>query len=85
MPATPRGKLEYRRATRGLAPFGAATLRGVGAPKVRVDEVVPPAEEPHQDGGSSPLPWIAGGVVLLALAGLLIRRRGLHWPKPAEG
>jgi hypothetical protein len=85
MPATPRGERLYRRVTRGLAPFGAATLKGVGAPKVRVDEVVLPSEQPHQDGGSSPLPWIAGGVVLLALVGVLIRRRGLPWPKPAEG
>jgi hypothetical protein len=74
MPATNRAAREFRSVTRGLAPFSAATLKGVGAPKVRVDEVVLPAAEPHQDGGSSPLPWIAGGVVLLGLAGLAIRR-----------
>jgi hypothetical protein len=84
MPATDRAAGEYRRVTRGLAPFPAATLKGVGAPKARVDEVVLPAAEPHQDGGSSPLPWIAGGVVLLGLVGVLIRHR-LPWPKPAEG
>jgi hypothetical protein len=83
MPATPRGEQVYRRVTRGLAPFPAATLKGVGAPKVRVDEVLLPAAEAHEDGGSSPLPWIAGGVVLLGLAGLLIRHR-LPWPKPAQ-
>ena len=84
MPATPRGARVSRRVTRGLEPFPAATLKGVGAPKARVDEVVLPAAEPDQDGGSSPLPWIAGGVVLLGLAGVLIRRR-LPWPKPAQG
>jgi hypothetical protein len=85
MPATPRAKLVYRRVTRGLAPFPADSLKGVGPPKVRVDEVVLPTEQAHHDGGSSPLPWIAGGVALLALVGLLIRRRGLPWPKPAQG
>jgi hypothetical protein len=85
MPATDRAARAYRSVTRGLAPFGATTLKGVGAPKVRVDEVVLPSERPHEDGGSSPLPWIAGGVLLLALAGVLIRRRGLPWPKPAQG
>jgi MYXO-CTERM domain-containing protein len=85
MPATARGARVYRRVTRGLAPFPPASLKGVGPPRVRVDEVVLPAERPRQDGGSSPLPWIAGGVALLALAGLLLRRRGLPWPKPAQG
>jgi hypothetical protein len=85
MPATDRAAREYRRVTHGLAPFPADTLKGVGTPKVRVDEVVLPTEQPHEDGGSSPLPWIAGGVALLALGGVLIRRRGLPWPKPAQG
>jgi len=75
MPATPRAKAAYRRVTHGLAPFPADTLKGVGATTA----------EAHPDGGSSPLPWIAAGVALLALAGLLIRRRGLPWPKPAQG
>jgi len=76
---------EYRRMTGGLEPLAASTLEGVGAPKVRVDEVVLPREEPRADrGGASPLPWIAGGLVLLGLAGALVRRRGLPWPKPAQ-
>jgi len=82
MPATPAGLSEYRRITRGLEPFPARTLRGVG----RVEEVVAPPKEARPDGdGSSPLPWIAGGAVLAALAALLIRRHGLPWPKPAQG
>jgi hypothetical protein len=87
MPATPTAVREYRRITRGLEPKPAGALRGVGRPHARVDEVVlPPAEaEAEADGGSSPLPWIAGGVVLLGLAGALIRWRGLPWPKPAQG
>jgi hypothetical protein len=86
MPATRTARREYGRITRGLAPLPAGTLRGVGPPKVRVDEVVlPPAEAKPDEGGTSPLPFVAGGVVLLALAGALIRWRGLPWPKPAEG
>ena len=85
MPVAPTAVREYRRVTRGLAPFPAGALKGVGPPRVRVDEVVLPRAEAEPDGGSSPLPWIAGGVVLLALAGALIRRRGLPWPKPAQG
>jgi hypothetical protein len=92
MSATPAGAREYRRITRDLTPFAAGTLKDVGAPgtpKARVDEVVRPPKETQEQadgGGSSPLPWIAGGLVLvLALAGLLIRRRGSPWPKPAEG
>jgi hypothetical protein len=65
MAPTERAIREYRRVTRGLAPFAAATLKGVRPL---------PATEPERDGGSSPLPWIAGGVVLLGLAGLVIRR-----------
>jgi hypothetical protein len=76
---------EYRRITRGLVAYPAGALKGVGPPKVRVDEVVLPPDQPKPDGGSSPLPWIAGGVLLLGAAGLLIRRRGLPWPRPAEG
>jgi hypothetical protein len=86
MPVSSAAAREYRRITRGLEPHAASALEGIGAPKVRVDEVVLPREEPQADGGGvSPLPWIAGGVLLLAVAGLLIRRRGLPWPKPAAG
>jgi hypothetical protein len=89
MPVSTAAAREYRRITRGLEPRAASALEGIGAPdapSVRVDEVVLPREEPRADGGgASPLPWIAGGVLLLAVAGLLIRRRGLPWPKPAAG
>ena len=85
MPVSARAAREYRRVTRGIAPFPASTLEGTGRVEAQVDEVVlpPRAEREAQDGGSSPLPWIAGGVALLVLAGLAIRRRGLPWPKPA--
>jgi hypothetical protein len=85
MPVSEAGAREYRRITRGLEPRAASALEGIGAPKVRVDEVVLPREEPQSDaGGASPLPWIAGGLVLLGLVGALLRWRGLPWPKPAQ-
>lgn len=84
MPVSSAAAREYRRITRGLAPFSAGSLEGVGAPKAQVDEVVLPPEESNPDGGASPLPWIAGGLVLLGLAGALVRWRGLPWPKPAQ-
>lgn len=87
--ATNAGTNLYRRVTDGLDGFQASTLEGVGpavVPKAQVDEVVLPPEQPPSDGGgSSPVPWIAGAVVLLLALGLLIRRRGLPGPKPAEG
>jgi hypothetical protein len=76
MPVTAATARAYRRVTNGLAPFPAGTLKGV-APG--------PAHHANPDGGSSPLPWIGGGLVAIALAGLLIRRRGLPWPRPAQG
>jgi hypothetical protein len=76
---------EQLRITRGLEPRAASALEGIGPPEVRVDEVVLPPREAEPDGGSSsPLPWIAGGLVLLGLGGALVRWRGLPWPKPAE-
>ena len=85
MEATPRGVREYRRVTRGLAGFPLRELKGTGLPEARVDEVVLPPAEPKAEGGSSsPLPWIAGGLVLLGLVGALVRWRGLPWPKPAQ-
>jgi hypothetical protein len=84
MEATPRGLREYRRVTRGLAPFPARELKAVGPPAARVDEVVLPPEQPKRDGRSSPLPWIGGGLALLGLAGGLVRWRGLRWPRPAQ-
>jgi hypothetical protein len=82
----------YRRLTRGIEAMPARKLEGVGPaalPEAQVDEVVlPPDREPAaagDDGGSSPLPWIAGGLVLLGLAIVLIRRRGLPWvSRPAS-
>lgn len=89
MPATDRALRGYERVTRGLEPLPATRLKGVGTPKpqveAQVDEVVPPPAEAKPDGGSSPLPWIAGGVVLLGLAVALIRWRGLPWPRQAQG
>jgi len=87
MPVSEAAAREYRRITRGLEPRGASALEGIGPPQARVDEVVlPPREEPRADGGgASPLPWIAGGLVLLGLAAALVRWRGLPWPKPAQG
>jgi hypothetical protein len=86
MPVSAAAAREYRRITRGIEPLAASTLEGIGAPKVRVDEVVLPPREAEPDGGSSsPLPWIAGGLVMLGLAGALVRWRGLPWPKPAQG
>jgi hypothetical protein len=86
MPVSAAGSREYRRITRGLEPRAASALGGIGAPEVRVDEVVLPPREDEPDGGSSsPLPWIGGGLVLLGLAGALLRWRGLPGPKPAAG
>jgi hypothetical protein len=85
MPVSSATAREYRRITRGLEPRAASALEGIGAPEVRVDEVVLPREEPQADeSGASPLPWIAGASVLLGLAGALARWRGLSWPKPAQ-
>jgi hypothetical protein len=80
----------YRRLTDGIEPFAAGKLDGVGPVEAKVDEVIMPPAEPDPaaaaDGGASPLPWIAGGVVvLLGLALALVRRRGLRWPRPAQG
>jgi hypothetical protein len=88
MSVSPATASEQLRLTRGLEPRAASALEGIGAPgapSVRVDEIVLPREEPRADGrGASPLPWIGGGLVLLGLAGALVRRRGLPWPKPAQ-
>jgi hypothetical protein len=78
MTVTDAGAREYRRVTRGIAPFSPSSLEGLGRPEAKVDEVVLPPAEPKADGGgSSALPWIAGGLVLLGLAGALLRWRGL--------
>jgi hypothetical protein len=88
MALAPTYARRYRELTRGIAPYPAAKLAGTGPPKVRVDEVVLGPHQPAASGGASPLPWIGGGVALLA-AGLflLLRRRGrgLRWPRPSEG
>ena len=87
---TPSSKREYRNLTRGIAPYPAGTQRGPGPPTVRVDEVVLGPQQPATSGGSSPLPWIAGGVALLAAVLFLVLRRrrrgrGLRSPRPSEG
>ena len=80
----------YRDLTRDIAAFPASELKGTGPLEAQVDEVVlPPKPEPAAAadvGGSSPLPWLAGGLVLLGLVALvLVRWRGRPWPRPAQG
>jgi hypothetical protein len=82
--APPDVRQEYRRLTAGLEPFPARKLDGVGPVEAKVDEVILPPAEPAAaapDDGSSPLPWIVGGVVLLGLVLALIRWRGRPWPR----
>ena len=80
MPVSATAERVYREVTRDIAPFPADSLRAVG----RTEQTPFAADEPKRDGGGSPLPWIAGGiVVLLGLAFALIRWRGLPWPRPA--
>lgn len=68
----------YRDLARGIEPFPARKLRGLEPPPAKVDEVVLP---PHartaaaEDDGDSPLPWIGGGIALLAGGGLVLVRR----------
>jgi MYXO-CTERM domain-containing protein len=68
----------YRKLAHGLAPFPARKLRGLEPPPAKVDEVVLP---PHrqtaaaEDDGASPLPWIGGGIALLAVGLVVVRRR----------
>jgi MYXO-CTERM domain-containing protein len=77
-PATVR---VYRKLTRGIAPFPARKLRGLEPPPAKVDEVVLPPHPNRQpaavakDDGGSPLPWIGGGIALLAAGGLVLVRR----------
>jgi len=76
----------YRALVDQIAPFPAAKLRGTGAPKARVDEVVLPPHEPAASGGgASPLPWVGGALALAGGLVLLLRRRGLPWARPSEG
>jgi len=78
MTVTDAGAREYRRVTRGIAPFSPSSLDGLGWPEAKVDKVVPAPERPKPEGGGSlPLPWIAAGLALLGLAGALLRWRGL--------
>jgi hypothetical protein len=79
MPVSAAARSVYRRVTLGLAPFPAASLKGVAV------AASPREADPGTGGSSSALPWIGGGLLLVALAALLISRRGLPWPKPAQG
>jgi len=78
MIVSPDVQRTLERAARGLEPFPAARLTGLDAkpPEAQVSEVVLPPERPAvaASGGGSTWPWIAGGVVLLALtaAGLAV-------------
>jgi hypothetical protein len=88
MSLSDRAAREYRRLTRDMEAFPASELKGTGPVEAKVDEVIlPPKQEPAAaaDGGSSPLPWIAGGLVLLGVVFALIRWRGRPWPRPAQG
>ena len=84
---TPASARRYLALVDQIAPFPAGKLRGTGPPKVRVDEVVRPPHEPTASGGgASPLPWVGGGLALLAGGlGLVLRRRGPPWARPSEG
>lgn len=71
----------YRKVAAGMEPRPISTLRGLDQkpPKVIVDEVVMPPEQPAaHTAGSFPWEWVAGGVAASLLAGgviLLARRR----------
>jgi LPXTG-motif cell wall-anchored protein len=68
----------YRELARGIKPFPARKLRGLEPPPAKVDEVVLPPHAPTaaaQKNGGSPLPWIGGGIALLAGGGLVLVRR----------
>lgn len=84
-----RGVAELSAAVRGIDPLPATKLGPLGdpipTPKVRVDEVVLPPEDPANTGG---FPWVT---VLLATTGVglagavlrLVRRRPLRMPAGA--
>ena len=74
---TPESLRRYRALVQEIAPFPARKLRGAGRPKVRVDEVVPPPHERAASGGGggSALPWVGGGLALLAAGLVLLPRR----------
>jgi hypothetical protein len=70
----------YRAVTRGLAPFPAGRLTGLESPdppKVRVDEIVLPPQEPQRSsgGGVPAWPFVLGGLALAGCAVLVLRRR----------
>lgn len=88
MPISRAAVLEYRELTRGLVPFPAASLEGLGAPKVRVDEVILSPEDPQPAGDRPSWPWFAaGGAVVLLVIGALTagpwRRPRPEGPSPA--
>jgi len=89
MSVSDRAARAYRRLTRGVEAYPASKLKGTAPLEAKVDEVVlPPKPEPAaaaDGGGSSPLPWIAGGLVLLGVVIALVRRRGRPWvSRPAS-
>ena len=76
--------------TKGLEPRHSSTLKlgsgSSGPTEARVDEVVVLADDepaPPQDG-SSAIPWIAAGaVLLLGMTLVLVRRRTTRWSRPS--
>ena len=66
----------YRRLTADIDPFPAERLTGVENPKLPAANPPPaPVQPAHEDGGSSPAPWLIAVGAFAALAGVALRRR----------